>query len=189
MYAVETQYQPTMPSMPAMPPIVRQHTASEANGAGQQTMDRLGFVQLVHRHLNQARLHGTCPAVVLVTLQSTENVATAAAPLPDPQWMRVLRERLRQQLRRSDLLLVLDGGCMGVILLDTQAQALPRIQQRLQRAMAWPPVERAMGAMPQLRMGAAVDGPDHGQSPEAETLVWAAERALRPITANAQQTS
>ncbi|HSI51820.1 MAG TPA: diguanylate cyclase [Ideonella sp.] len=181
MYAVETQYQPTMPA------VARQRPAEEAVGNDQRPLDRLGFVQLVHRHLNQARRHGTCPAVLLVTLQATDAMVTTGTLAQHAQWLQALRERLRQQLRRSDLLLPLEGGCMGVLLLDTQAPALPKIQQRLQKAMAWPLEGRAAAARPQLRMGAAVDSTEHGQEPSAEELVWAAERALRPVTAGTEQ--
>jgi len=175
MYAVETQYLPTLPV------IFQQRQAEDRHGHGPHTMDRLSFVQLVHRHLNQARRHGTCPAVLLVTLQAAEGRHTLMAPAQHAEWMHTLHERLRQQLRRSDLLQPLEGGCMGVLLLDTQAEALPRIQQRLQKTMAWPLEDGAAGPRPQLRMGAAADGLEHGQEPSAEALVWAAERALQPI--------
>ena len=180
MYAVETQFPMTQPA---------DHlnvTPSEL-GLDSRPLERGDFVRVAARYLNIARRQASCPAVMLVTLQAPEGESLTQAMAHQQLWMSTLRERLRQQLRRSDVLLPLEGGCMGIVLMDTLASAVPMIEQRLLRALDWPMEGSDSPQRPQLRVGSAVDMLVNGHEPSAEALVWAAEQDLHPADASSHR--
>jgi len=157
-------------------------TATPLDLPAPAVLERMEFVRLLGRQLQVARRQANCPAVMLVTLQAPEGASRAAVREHQQRWMLPLYQRLRQQLRRSDLLLQLEGGCLGVIFMDTVFSALPAIEQRLAQGLNSPLTAPADGntqaERPSLRMGTAVDVMVNGHEPSADALVWAAEQDL-----------